>query len=277
MTGIKDIHEEVSRLRRSDQACAIATIVRSSGSTPRKAGAKMLVRADGSTLGTVGGGRVEADVIERALSAIRDQKPDFVSFDLSRGVDGLLCGGTMDMFIEPVLPDLQLIIMGGGHVGASLSRIAGFLGYWVAVIDDREEYANSTAVPTADLVRVNDFTNPFQGIVVDASSYIVIATRGHTHDLDALQAALQTDAGFIGLVGSSGKKEALFKSLRRQGTTEDALARVDVPVGLPIGSVTPEEIAVSIVAQIIALRRGHGPGTWGDPARGRALAADRTG
>ncbi len=277
MTGIKDIHEEVSRLRRSDQACAITTIVRSSGSTPRKAGAKMLVRADGSTLGTVGGGRVEADVIERALSAIRDQKPDFVSFDLSRGVDGLLCGGTMDMFIEPVLPDLRLIIMGGGHVGASLSRIAGFLGYWVAVIDDREEYANSTAVPTADLVRVNDFTNPFQGIVVDASSYIVIATRGHTHDLDALQAALQTDAGFIGLVGSSGKKEALFKSLRRQGTTEDALARVDVPVGLPIGSVTPEEIAVSIVAQIIALRRGHGPGTWGDPARGRALAADRTG
>jgi xanthine dehydrogenase accessory factor len=272
-----ELYEEISRLRKSNTPCALATIVKSIGSSPRKIGTKMLVRGDGSTMGTIGGGEIEAKIIDLALSSIADGVPKTVPFDLTERKGILVCGGKIFVFVEPVLPDPQLLIVGAGHVGKALSTVARFSGFRVTVIDDRPEYANPENLPDAHTIVVNEFIDPFHGVLVDDNSYVVIATRGHTHDLDGLKAALVTDARYIGLVGSWSKKTLLFGSLRDLGFPEDIVGRVIVPVGLPIGSVTPEEIAISIMAQIISQRRDYGVEDIGDTACSGDVPAPRAG
>lgn len=250
-----DIFEEVVRLKKDDRSSALATIVQCSGSSPQKQGAKMLVRDDGSTVGTLGGGCIEAEVVQEALMAIEDGAPRTVPFSLTERSGGLVCGGNLLVYIEPVIPEPHLVILGAGHVGTALSKIARFAGFRTTVVDDREEFANRERLPDAQNIIVSGFADTFSRIAVDRTAFIVIATRGHLHDLEALTAALRTEARYIGLLGSRRKRALLFKALADAGFGPGDIARVIIPVGLPIGSVTPEEIAVSIMGQLIQIRR----------------------
>jgi xanthine dehydrogenase accessory factor len=217
----------------------------------------MLVREDGSTLGTLGGGCLEADVVQAALMAITDRKSQTLTFELTEKHGGLVCGGKVLVYIEPHHPEPHLVILGAGHVGKAVSKLARFSGFRVTVVDNREAYANVEAVPTANEVVVHDFETVFSTVAADSNTYILVATRGHNHDLAAVQAALRTDAQYIGLLGSRRKKAVLFRTLEEQGLDKEDLTRVIIPVGMPIGSVSPAEIAVSIMAQIIEKRRAN--------------------
>lgn len=252
-----DIFEEIVKLKKAGRASALATIVECRGSSPQKQGAKMLVRDDGSTLGTLGGGCLEADVVQASLMAIRDNSPRTLPFELTEKDGGLVCGGAVLVYIEPVLIDPRLVVLGAGHVGKALSALAKFSGFKVTVADDRPEHANRDNLPDAHEIVVNDFGSVFSVVPADRGTFIVVATRGHNHDLEAVKAALGTDAGYVGLLGSRRKKGILINALREAGFSPEDIRRVIIPVGVPIGSVTPEEIAVSIMAQIIQYRREH--------------------
>ena len=268
------IYEEVLRLKRLGRASAIATIVECKGSSPQKQGAKMLVQDDGSLMGTLGGGCLEADVRQAALMAMKDGNPLTLPFELTEREGGLVCGGTVLVYIEPVLLEPHLIILGAGHVGKTLTKLARFTGFRVSVIDDRQEYANQDNVPDANELYVRDFTNAFDGTPVEKDTFIVVATRGHNHDLDAVKAALRTKAGYVGLLGSRRKRALLFKALEESGFSQQDIDRVVIPVGLDIGSRTPEEISVSIMAQIIERRNNHEASRIGRASCGRLVEAD---
>ena len=252
-----NIYEELVRLRKEGRLCALATIVQSLGSSPQKEGAKMLVRDDGSIAGTLGGGCIEAEAIELSLLAMKEGSPRTVPFTLTEKNGGLVCGGKIVVFIEPMLPDPHLVILGAGHVGKALSAVATLAGFRVTAVDDRDDFANRDNLPDADHIVVRDFSDALSGVAVNSDSFIVIATRGHNHDLDALKGSLRTEARYVGLVGSRRKRAVLFRFLKDAGFSDNDTARVITPVGLPIGSVTPEEIAISIMAQIIEKRRKH--------------------
>jgi xanthine dehydrogenase accessory factor len=269
-----EIYEELLRLKEEGRPSAIATIVQCVGSSPQKEGAKMLVRENGSIAGTLGGGCVEAEVIQAALMAMKDGTPRTIPFELTEKEGGLVCGGKVLVYIEPVIPDPLVIILGAGHVGRALSKAARFVGFKVAVVDDRPEFANKELLPDTDEILVNDFETVFEKIPVKRTTYIVVATRGHNHDLDAVKAALRTDAQYIGLLGSRRKKALLFKALEAGGFSRNDINRVLIPVGLPINSVTPEEIAISIMAQIVQHRREHGPTGLGPASCGRLIEED---
>jgi xanthine dehydrogenase accessory factor len=269
-----DIFEEIVRLKKLGRSSALATIVECKGSSPQKQGAKMLVRDDGTLLGTLGGGCIEADVVQHARMAMQDGQPRTVPFELTEKEGGLVCGGTLTVYIEPVFADPRLVVLGAGHVGKALAKVARFAGFQVTVADDRAQFANRDSIPDAHELVVSEFHEVFSRISVDRGTYLVIATRGHNHDLDAVQAALRTEAGYIGLLGSRRKKGILINTLRAAGFPEDDIRRVVIPVGLPIGSVTPEEIAISIMAQIIQHRREHAPTGLGDRSCGGVIAQD---
>lgn len=271
---IMDIFEEIVRLKKGCRSCAIATIVQCTGSSPQKEGAKMLVRDDGSIMGTLGGGCIEAEVIQASLMAIKDSSPRTMPFNLTEKNGGLVCGGRILVYIEPVIPEPRLVILGAGHVGKALSAAARFAGFKVTVFDDRAEYANKENFPDADNIIAGDFDAVFDNINIAGSEYIVVATRGHNHDLDAIKAALTTQAKYIGLLGSRRKKALIFKALEDEGFSKDDIKRVIIPVGLPIGSVTPEEIAVSIMAQIIQHRRENARLRFSPSSCGRLVHED---
>jgi len=250
-----EIYEEIVRLKREGRPSALATIVQCTGSSPQKEGSKLLVREDGSIMGTLGGGCLEAEVIQASLMTIKDGSSRTIPFELTERHGGLVCGGKVLVYIEPVLPRPELIILGAGHVGRALSTLAKFSGFRVTVVDDREEFANRENIPDAAETIVHDFGTIFSKIRADEKTWVLIATRGHNHDLDALRASLGTGARYLGLLGSKRKRALLFKILKDEGFSTEDISRVIIPVGLPIGSVTPEEIAVSIMAQIIQMRR----------------------
>jgi xanthine dehydrogenase accessory factor len=252
-----DIYEEIVKLKKEGRLSALAAIVQCIGSSPQKEGAKMLVRDDGSVAGTLGGGCLEAEVIQASLIAMKTGLPGTIPFKLTEDHGGLVCGGKVLVYIEPVVPDTSLIILGAGHVGRALSTAARFIGFRVTVVDDREEYANPENIPDAHEIVVDDFDKVLAHIAVNSATFIVIATRGHNHDLEALKAALKTEARYIGLLGSRRKKALLLNTLKKEGFSKTDIARVITPVGLPIGSVTPEEIAVSITAQMIKHRNAR--------------------
>jgi xanthine dehydrogenase accessory factor len=260
------IYEEVLRLKRLGRTSAIATIVECRGSSPQKQGAKMLVRDDGSILGTLGGGCLEADVVQAARMAMKDGNPVTLPFELTEREGGLVCGGKVLVYIEPVMLEPHLVVLGAGHVGKTLSKLARFTGFRVTVVDDRAEYANRENIPDATDLLVTAFPRTFEQMEVQRDTYIVVATRGHNHDLDAVIAALRTKARYIGLLGSKRKRNLLLKALDEAGFSQEDVRRIVIPVGLPIGSVTPEEIAVSIMAQIIHERRAHGTQRIGAPS-----------
>jgi len=243
------------RLTRRGEPFALATVVAHGGSSPRKAGAKMLVRGDGSSMGTVGGGRVEQESVEAARVALADGEPRTLVFILTEE-HGYACGGTMTVFIEPQGRRPLLVMFGAGHVGRAVTALAHGCGFRVVVVDERPECAVAELLPGADQVICTPVTEAFGSLKLDRESFAVIATPGHLHDFTAVRGCLATEAGFIGLLGSRRKRETLLQTLEEEGVDESQRARVVSPVGLDIGAQTPEEIAVSIVGQMIALRRG---------------------
>jgi xanthine dehydrogenase accessory factor len=251
---------------------ALVIIVAASGSTPQKTGAKMLVKADGGTVGTVGGGEVEAQVIRAALGVIREGAPRLLHLDLTEAA-GYLCGGRLEIYLEPVVSPPPLIIVGAGHVGLALAALAAFAGFRVTLADDREIVRPEGMAPD-NLVKIQDYSRPFDNLIVGPQTSIVIATRGHQHDLEALAAALRTPAAFVGLLGSVKKSAAMAKALTDLGFFREDLVRVRTPVGLALGARSPEEIAISIVAQLITYRRNHAPNDFGPPAGRRLVVPD---
>ncbi len=246
---------ELLRILEEGRPCALATVVETTGSTPRKAGSKMLIRDDGSTSGTLGGGVIEQEVIREAKQALRKGRPRLITVDVKAAPETGTGGGTAQVFIDPLKPAPKLFIIGAGHVGAAVCRLAGQVGFYVTVADDRAEFLSRERLPDADELVLKDPSEAIDALRPDERTAIIICTRSHELDYAAVQAGLCSQAGFIGLLGSIRKKAAFMKRLREEGHSEEDLARITTPVGLPIGAETPEEIAVSILAQLVEIRR----------------------
>jgi xanthine dehydrogenase accessory factor len=253
-----DIYEQIVELRREGRRGAVATIVNVRGSIPSFQTAKMLVRDDGSIVGTIGGGCVEADVWQAAREVMESEKPRTLKFDLNQDPKydtGLVCGGTLEVFVEPILPPALLYVFGAGHVAFNLCTAAGNAGFDVIVTDDRSSYATKERFPAAREVHALDFDEATKQLDPNESSYIVIVTRGHRDDMRLLRWAVQTRARYVGMIGSKRKVIEISKTLQSEGLSAKLFERVHAPVGLDIGAVTPEEIAVAITAELIAIRR----------------------
>ncbi len=250
------IYEAIVELEKSNQAGAVCTIVRSHGSTPRHTTTKMLVYADGHIQGTVGGGEVENRVIKEALQAIEmrsARRLEYNMTDPTRGDPGI-CGGQLEIFVEPIIPKPVLVVVGTGHVGKAVVHLAKWLGFYVAASDDRQEFCTPALLPEADAyypVPLAELTNQLQ---VTPWTYIVLTTRGMDVDIAGLPGLLETTAGYIGIIGSKRRWSSTKKELARMGISEEKLSRIHSPIGLDIHAETPEEIAVSILAEIIRLR-----------------------
>ena len=246
-------------LSRGEEA-ALVTIVSSNGSTPQRVGAKMLVFGDGRIVGTVGGGCYEHDAIGVAKQVLASRKARTVKYDLNDDFaeeTGLVCGGQMEVFIEPIEAAPSVYIFGAGHVGFYLGRLIQEAGFGVHVIDDRAAFANAERFPKAASIVVDDIPQWLARTTIPSTSYVVIVTRGHRNDLDVLREIAPRDFRYVGLIGSRAKVARLYEAVLAEGRiTPDQLERIHAPIGLDIGAVTPQEIAVSIAAELIAVRRG---------------------
>src|SRR6266853_2808194 len=209
-------------------------------------------------MGTVGGGCVEAEVWNAAREVLETDKPRHMTFSLGEDAaydNGLICGGQLNIFVESVTPQPRAFIFGGGHVSKSLSKVANLAGFATVIVDDREAFANKERFPEADEVYAEEYESVFPKLTVTSTSYIIIVTRGHRDDMRVLRWAVETPARYVGMIGSQRKTIAIYKELEKEGIAAEKLARVYAPVGIDIGAITPEEIAVAIVAELIAVRR----------------------
>jgi xanthine dehydrogenase accessory factor len=253
-----DIYNEIVAVKNKGEDVALVTIISTDGSTPREEGAKMLVKTDGSIVGTIGGGNLENIAIKEALKVIQSGKPKHLEYNLKAGEEtGMICGGDVEIFIEPILSTPTICIFGGGHIGLALASIGKIVGFKIIVVDDRVEFANPERFPEVDKTIVADFGDAFSKLKIDRSSYIVIMTHGHKGDEIVLEGALNTNAHYIGMIGSKSKIEAVYSHLRKKGFSQEQIGRIHSPIGLKISAETPEEIAISIMAEIIAVRRGQ--------------------
>ncbi len=253
-----DIYEEIVRLRRQGRRGALATIINVRGSIPSFETAKMLVRDDGSISGTIGGGCVEAEVWQAAREVMEQEKARTLTFNLNENPKydtGLVCGGTLEIFVEPVLPMATLYLFGAGHVAYNTYKVARTAGFDAVIVDDRETYANRDRFPDALEVYAEDFEQVTARLTPNESAFIVIVTRGHRDDMRVLRWAVGTRARYVGMIGSRRKVMSIYKELENEGIPAERFENVHAPIGLDIGAVTPEEIAVSIVAELIAVKR----------------------
>ncbi|HEX3358532.1 MAG TPA: XdhC/CoxI family protein [Tepidisphaeraceae bacterium] len=291
--------DEICKRCRHDEKVVLCTVVGSRGSTPQEKGAKMLVLADGKTIGTLGGGCVEAEVRKQALTLLSADQSRLLEFKLDHDYgwdDGLICGGIMEIFvqvidrprsepfeqirdalqedrntqfcinyemagaqrryIEELGPPPSLIIAGAGHVGHALAHLANTLDFRVTIIDDRPDYISADRFPNATRI-TGDIEAELRKLAIDASTYVVIVTRGHRHDGDSLHAVIDSPAKYIGLIGSKSKIKMIFDNLAAKNVSREKLLRVHAPIGLEIGAVSVNEIAVSIAAELVATRRGR--------------------
>jgi xanthine dehydrogenase accessory factor len=259
---MREVLEEALRAEAAGEPVALVTVVSTQGSTPQKAGAKMLVHADGRLVGTIGGGCLEAEMTRRARQAIEERRVQVASYDLTpeeAGEDGLVCGGRMQVLIEPVEGTPVLCLFGAGHVAQPLARMAKACGFRVEVADDRVKFANAERFPEADLVVVDGFAKAAAEMTLGPNTYAIVVTRGHKGDAEALESVLGRGLRFVGLLGSKAKIVHILAALGERGVPREELARVHAPLGLEIGAQTPDEIAVSILAEMIAVRRGVDP------------------
>ncbi len=253
-----DIYAEIAKLRREGRKAALATIIQVQGSIPSYESSKILIRDDGSIVGTVGGGCVEAEVWSVGQEVMREEKPRRLHFNLNQNPEydeGLVCGGSLDIFVEPILATPTLILFGGGHVSLSVSKVANIAGFEAVIVDDREAFANPGRFPEAVATHAGPWEESFPKLTVNEFTYLVIATRGHKGDLTCLRWAITTAARYIGMVGSKRKLIEFARVLESEGVGPEQWERVHSPVGLDIGALTPQEIAVSVVAEIVAVRR----------------------
>ncbi len=253
--GLKDLFTEIARMHREGVPGVVATVVAVGGSTPRSAGAKMIVYADGRSLGSVGGGAIESVVIDmgKNLAGSRDAK--LVSFDLDEDTD-MACGGSMEIFLEPISAGPEVLVVGGGHVGQAVASVAKRTGFRVSVVDDRADMVTEERFPIADRRFVGGVELLGRDLTVDASTFVVVVTRGHRFDSEWVKALLPYGPRYIGMIGSEQKVGMTFDGMRAEGVPETALASIHAPIGIDIGAETPDEIAVSVVAEIIAVKHG---------------------
>ena len=256
-----DVYDELVRLRRLGQKCALATIVQVNGSIPSYESAKLLVREDGSMVGTIGGGCVEAEVWNVAREVMETEKTRHLNFSLGQDAaydNGLICGGQLNVFVEPVIPQPRAFIFGAGHISKSLSKIASMAGFATVIVDNRESFANRERFPEADEIFAEEYEEVFPKLIINHTSYIVIVTRGHRDDMRVLRSAIDTGARYISMIGSKRKVIGVVKELEKEGVSRDSFDRIFAPMGFEIGAITPEEIAISVVAEMIAVRREPG-------------------
>jgi xanthine dehydrogenase accessory factor len=264
-----NIYQALSEVEKNNESAALCTVVKSIGSTPRHVGSKMLVYSDGKFIGTVGGGDLEHRVLDEAWIAMSDGESRLLSYtmaDPSRGDPGV-CGGTVEVFVEPILPPATIVVIGAGHVGKAVVHLAKWLGFRVAVSDDRPEFCNPEATPGGDAyypVPMDELPNHLQ---ISKRTYIVITSRGASVDVQGLPGLLESNPGYIGVIGSRRRWLTTVKGLRQQGIPEEKIARVHSPMGLELNAETPEEIAVSILAEVLMIR---------DKGTGKPMRAKQT-
>ena len=256
----EDVFAAVAEALQRGEPAALVTIIRAQGSTPQRVGAKMLVFPDGRTVGTIGGGCYENEAFWKARTAIETRQPVIARYELADDVaedSGLICGGQMEVYIEPLEPAPELYLVGAGHVSYHLARAAHEVGFKLHVIDDREKFANAERFPHAGEIVVDAIPAWLEQADLPAHAYAVILTRGHRHDLDALRALASKPIRYLGLIGSRAKVARLTEVLEGEGVPAEQLRRVRPPVGLDLGAVTPQEIAVSILAELIGVKYGR--------------------
>jgi xanthine dehydrogenase accessory factor len=256
-----DLYREMARLAEEGVPFVLATVVEAVGSTPRKAGAKMLVLADGTTVDTIGGGKIELQVIEDARTALGRGVSRVAEYELRQTGEhalGMVCGGETRVFLEVNVPVSTLLVVGGGHIGQKLCPMAKLLDFRVVVLDSRPEILTAERFPDADELVVGHPAEAASLVRLDERTHVVIVTHGHLHDKDALRAVVESPVAYIGMIGSRSKVRTVFDELAAEGVAPEALARVRSPVGLDLGGQTPGEISLAILAQIVALRHGRG-------------------
>jgi xanthine dehydrogenase accessory factor len=268
----------LAALERGEES-ALVTIVSTRGSTPQRPGARMLVFADGRTVGTIGGGCCEDEASWKARETIRTGRTEVAHFDLTddlAGESGLICGGRMDVFIEPIRPVSRLYVVGAGHIGYHVARFGHAIGFKVHVVDDREKFANRERFPYAEEVVVDSISGWLERTELKRPAYAVVVTRGHKYDLEAARALISRDLRYLGMIGSRSKVRQILEALAAESVPRELLERLYAPIGLDLGAVTPEEIALSIVAELVGVRSGRiaGPRTTPEPLKRPAVSYD---
>lgn len=255
-----EVFKTIKQLQARHIPAAMVTVIRTKGSVPRDTGTKMVVEISGKIHGTIGGSSVEQLVIKEAIECIKNASPKICMHDLydeAAEDTGMICGGTMEFFIEPLIYPEKLYIFGGGHVALHLARMAGQTGFDLIIIDDRPEFASQERFPDADGLITGNPETAAEKLNLTQNDYIVILTHGHKHDYQALKGVIKKPYKYLGMIGSKKKRNDIYKRLRENDeVTDEHLQKVHCPIGLDISAETPEEIAVSILAQLIQSRRG---------------------
>jgi xanthine dehydrogenase accessory factor len=258
MTSDLDFFREITRLLETGKKVALCTIIEKQGSAPREVGTKILVGEEGLIAGTIGGGYFERFLIDESRKSLKEGQSKSISFYLDKGKKegsvetGLICGGQLNIFIDVIKPKPALIIIGAGHVALALAKFASISGFALTLIDDNEEAANKTRYPMADRIITGEFAEILQDLDIDRSDYVLILHGEPEHDYVALEKMIKKRPIYIGLLASKAKAATLITRLRDAGASEQDLRPLHAPVGLEIGAQTPEEIAISILAEIIA-------------------------
>ncbi len=249
-----DIFEEIVAAKKSNVPIVMATVIESLGSAPREEGARMLIKADGSIVGTIGGGAIEKKIIDEALLMMNAPAPKLVRYELKD--IGMACGGGMSVFLEPLRQQPQLIIFGAGHIGSILSQIGKMLDFNVAVVDNRPEFANKELLPWADTVIAENYTQAIAKLTYSDRTYMVILTHKHVHDFEVLEQLIHKPFSYLGMIGSKTKVAKAFQQLRDKGVSESLIKKIHSPIGISLGANTPAEIAISIAAELISVSSG---------------------
>lgn len=250
------IYQALVDLEKNNQPAALCTVVKSEGSTPRHVGSKMLVYPDGTFIGTVGGGDLEHRVLDEAWMAMSDGQTRYLRYNMadpSRGDPGV-CGGQVEVFVEPILPTPTLVVIGAGHVGKAVVHLAKWLGFRVAVSDDRAEFCNPEATPGADEYHPVEMGKLAEALKITHRTYLVVTSRGSSVDALGLPSLLKSEAAYIGVIGSKRRWATTVKTLKEKGVPDELIAKVHSPMGLELQAETPEEIAVSIMAEVLMVR-----------------------
>jgi xanthine dehydrogenase accessory factor len=262
------MYGEIAAALARGEAGTLLTVVKIYGAAPCAPGTKMFVRDDGSALGTFGGRQTDARARTDALEALASGQTNLLTYHLDpEGGESVgSCGATLEIFVEPIRPEPRLIIAGSGYVAQALTRLTTAIGWRVSLLDDRSEFVQSATLPDNVTLTVGDIPELLPTLAPDTMTALVIVTRGHKVDQDALEAALGTGAGYVGMIGSPGKVRTIFRKLLRKGVASETLAQVHAPIGLDLGARTPDEIALSIAAELLMWRRGGS----GEPLREHA-------
>src|SRR5208283_4082377 len=256
-----EILNEAAHLLETGTSLALCTVIEKKGSGPRDVGAKMIVKADGTTYGTIGGGNVERALIVECLKAIKEHKSRKVTFNLSKNPKegtvgaGMICGGELTVLVDVIEPASRLVIVGTGHVALPLAKLASTAGFKVVIVDDERKLANKEKFPMAETIIAGDYAQVLSEFALSPNDSVVIAHGEPEHDYAALKAVIEKNAAYVGLLGSLTKKEILTKRLRTEGVGEAHIKALHAPLGLDIGAQTPEEIGISILAEIIQSQR----------------------